>query len=446
MRTPLQSNQQTLIRGLAWLLPGLLALLPAVGLASEKFEQSEQSASRPASCNLYLELAQSAVPSRERSYALRALRECAPGPVIARTLEAALLSDDFAARAAALTSLDRHLDRKSVPVLLAVLNRETPHSRHPERVVQIYRYLSRLAGPLKHSEDSERSDQAVPAYLFVEGLDHADVRIREASLHGLGRSGQADPAWPLLYRTLLAPRTVRDHVAALRASRTLSARRDPQARRAAGTTLDLLIHHRSPRSHTAAGAHTVAADPALLAAYSDASRHALAQAARAALELLGDLRGPRALERLLLYRLQAGRRFSDKRPGAENQDRLQALINARLRGLPNTLGRPARSLRSLRVHARPTETSPVLGALAENSIVYIADATTPGYRLPPLRGAAGPEANWLRVTTLRGLAGWVHASRIQRIAVTPAPSAERETSPAPDVKPKPMPKAESPRR
>lgn len=436
MRALVQSNRRKIcnarfyagqLRAFARILPGLLALslapIPAVALAEDTAAPNtfESPSDRPASCNLYLELARSAVPSRERSYALRALRECAPSPVIARVLETAVAGDDFAARTAALASLDRHLDRQSVPVLLTVLEQETPHSRHPERVVQVYRYLSRLAGSLQHaahSENSKPAAQAVPADLFVEGLDHADVRIREASLLGLGRTGLADPAWPLLYRTLLAPRSVRDHVAALRASRILSTRSDPQALRAAGTTLELLRRHHGRRADDR---RTVPADPALLAAYASASQHELAQAERAALELLGDLRGPRALEQLLLYRLRAGRGLSggpaNSDASIENHDRLQGLINARLRGLSKTLGQPARSLRSLRVYARPTESSSVLGALAENSIVYIADATTLGYRLPPLRGAAGPEANWLRVSTLRGLTGWVHASRIQRIAV-----------------------------
>ncbi|MCR9145402.1 MAG: hypothetical protein NXI24_24400 [bacterium] len=401
-------------RLLALLCAGVIWLSPAVGraqsptgtekspspAAASKEPAPEKAADRepPRGCALYLAMARSAVPSRERSFGLRALKACPASPAIARALEAAIARDDYAARAAALASLETHLDRASIPFLVDLYDSSSaPADFDAESEVLLFEYLSELAAP---ADPAAKNQPQVPARILARGLYHQRSRIRQAALRGIGRLDQADH-WPLLQAVLLDPAGPGEYIAALQAARTMSNRDSlaalAAARAALGFPSDDAIDAAIDDSNSGADENHG----------KQAAGHTNPGLERAAIELLGALPGPRALETLLIYRV-----LHATGGGGANGPLLEQAINARLQPGKNY----AWSIAPARLHRQATERSPIQAAVAAHTILYIEESTGLGYRLPPTGQRRQPESNWLRVRTTAGLTGWIHASRIQRIA------------------------------
>ncbi|MEQ9363013.1 MAG: hypothetical protein RIF32_02150 [Leptospirales bacterium] len=334
-------------------------------------------------CGLYQAMAARAVPSRERTFALRALKDCSASPAIARLLERAVRGDDFAARSAALESLETHLDRDSVPFLVNLYDASPPEDMDRDTEIRIFEYLSRLAEATPRAGVGPR----VPGRVLRRGLYHSEARIRQAALRGLGRLDEAR-YWPLIEAALLNPKSPGERIAALQAARQM--------------------RNRDSRSALAAARQALELPPAMAEAAPDpsASRPQVDPGLeRAALELLGALSGPRAFESLLIYRV--------RHSGGVNEEYLQKTIADRRDPKKNY----AYALAPARLHAEATERSRIDASVAAYTVLYIEESTGLGYRLPPTGQRIQPEANWLRVRTTEGVAGWVHASRIQRLLV-----------------------------
>lgn len=337
-------------------------------------------------------MARSAVPSRERVFALRALEGCPRNPATARLLERAVAGDDYAARAAALKSLETHLDRASLPFLIDLYyenSESTDIAGDHGTETRIFEYLSSLASPTapagaKKDQPGLRTELA---RVLRRGLHHANSRIRQAALRGLGRLDQSQD-WPLIQQALRDPAGPGERIAALQAARRMQSRDSIAALAAARAALGL------PNALSSAPL------PGTAAVLQERPEPGVEQAA---IELLGSLSGPRAFESLLVYRIQNAH--------GPNLALLQKTIAA---GWD-----PKRSyavaLAPARLHALATERSEIRGVVATQSILYIEESTSLGYRLPPAQNQARPESNWLRVRTTDGLSGWVHASRARRL-------------------------------
>lgn len=341
----------------------------------------------PGGCDLYRAMAADAVPSRERTFALRALEACPRNPEVARLLENAVNSDDFTARAAALASLTTHLDEKSIPFLVELYATSRAADLDTETETFIFEYLSRLATPAPETGNTTESKTemaaapTVPDWIFVQGLNNAEARIRQAALRGLGGLDQ-QKHWPLIEAVLRKPRSPGDRIAALQAARKMKHRDALQALAAARDALN--------QNPSTSGRPAPKPEPGL---------------ERAALELVADLGGPRALETLMIY---------DARQSSGPN---RALVQKMIQSLADPKQSYALTISRARLHARASEVSPIDGVVARDTILYIIEGTGLGYRLPPAHERPGPESNWLRVRTTDGLAGWVHGSQIQRLSV-----------------------------
>lgn len=349
--------------------------------------------SDPQGCALYRAMARTAPPSRERTYALRALKACPASAIVARLLEKAIQSDDFAARAAALESLETHMDRASVPFLVALYDSLPFENQDRETEIRIFEYLSRLTTPTISTPPAIGRLARVPERILIRGLTHSQARIRSAALLGLGRRDESRH-WPLIQATMLNPRSPGERIAALEAARQMKQRNSLEALAAAREALQLSARQTRTERRSASQP-----EPTL---------------ERAAIELLGSLGTPRALETLLIY--------SVRQTASSNQELLRKTLQRRMDPKRNY----AYALAPARIYESATERSPIQAAVAAHTVLYIEESTGLGYRLPPEQERAQPESNWLRVYTTDGLRGWVHASKVRRLTGEPMPAEKKQ--------------------